>query len=475
MTPSDQPRQESERAHAEPDIPQRPPLEIVKQGHVWVVEAYRRGTRKGKTFSTHDSQIDAVRAAKTKMDENRHPCALRWESANSVRNLYWNPLFECLEVRYDELLEGWTIVPERGTCALAVCSSREEACKQAKQSQHDYDFRYLHAYDATGREFEEREHRFLQYDITASGVTFDPTAIEQPAVPDDPAEEPDETDGETGDDTETYVGPASPGQLGASIPDVTEVQFVDTDGILHRYATPWGDGTDAEILAVSRKHVDVPDVRESFEARLSQWRSADHHPSVATVHESGTDPAQWAAYQAGDHTLAATGTDFPVETRLSILGQVIDAVDAVDAASTAPVCGIHPERIHVQSGGTERDWYATVADWGIEWAVQRAVDAEQTDHVTPFTAPEQVDGRLTATTAVYQVGALAYWLLCESSPVPDDTATARAVREGAVPPAQPVSSAPRGAAVAIDRALEANPNDRYRSVASFRRDLPGAL
>lgn len=453
-----------------PDVPYRPPLEVVEQGQVWRVQAYQQGT----TFSTHGSQIDAVRAAKTKMDDDRHPCTLRWDSPHSVRNLYWNPLFECLEVRYDELLDAWTIVPEQSTFAMDARETRERACQRAKQIQQKYNFKQLRAFDASAREFETRDHRFLRHDITSSGVRFDPSAIDRP---DEPADEPSlpsnrtatgpETDRETDTEpaTDAFVAPASPGQLGASIPDVTKVEFVDTDGIVHRYATPWGDGIEAEIIAVSRKYDDSR-VREAFDTRLSRWRRADSHPNVATVHESGADPAQWVAYQASQQTLAATGTDVPSETRLALLRQLVDAVGAVTNVSPDPVCGLHPERMHVHS--SDSAWRLTVASWGIEWAIQ---DTVGTHDPTPFTAPEQVDGRLTPATVVYQVGAIAYWLLCESPPVTAQEEIESAIKAGEVSPLRPTISVGTDVRTGIETALATDPDDRYQSVEALKRAL----
>jgi hypothetical protein len=447
-----------------PDLPANPPLEVLKQGRVWLVGAYRRETESGETFSTHDSQIDAVRAAKTKMEEGRHPCTLRWDSPRSVGNLYWNPLFERLVVRYDELLDAWTVVPEEGTCAMAVCESRGEACERAKRIQHEYDFKHLRAFDAGSGEFEERDHRFLRHNITSAGVRFDPSAIDRSGPADGEPESQDSPAADGAD--EQYVSPATPGQLGASVPDVTKVQFVDTDGSLHRYATPWGDGTSAEILAVSRKHADGAGVRDAFETWLSRWRGADDRPTVATIYESGTDPVPWVAHQAGDETLASTGTDLPVETRVSAIDGISDAVDAMTAASSVPVCGVHPERVHLHTSGS--DERVTVGQWGIEWAVQRSVGTIQP---TPYTAPEQLDGTLTATTIVYQVGAVAYWLVCESPPVSGEGDPTAAIRAGTVPPARPVDPLPEEAGRIVERALETDPDDRYDSVEAFRRAL----
>jgi len=451
----------------EANVPQHPPLEIVKQGRVWLVEAYQQGTREGDTFSTHDSQIDAVRAAKTRMEADRRPCTLRWDSPNSVGNLYWNPLFERIDVRFDELLDAWTVVPERGTCAMAVCESRQTACDAAKRIQRDYDFKHLRAYDAEASDFETRDHRFLRYDITSSGVRFDPANVEEAA---EPVEDGTDATAKADAGEERAVGPMSPSQLGASIPDVTKVTFIDTNGVIHRYATPWGDGTDAEILAVSRKHVEDPNVREVFERWLSRWQEATDSPSVAHIHESGVDPGQWVAYAADGHTLASTGTDLPVETRLSVIEQVVDAVEAVEAVSSLPVCGVHPGNIHVQSSGT--DWSVTVANWGLEWATRRAVGTHES---TSFTAPEQVDGRLTSTTAVYQVGALAYWLLAESLPGAVSENKQGALGAGDVSPERPVTPLYRDASDVIERALSTDPDDRYRSVPAFRRALRGVV
>jgi hypothetical protein len=402
------------------------------------------------------------------MEEDAHPCALRWDSPLSVGNLYWNPLFERLEVRYDELLEAWTVVPAQGTCAIDVVRSREVACKRAKQIQHDYDFKHLRAYDATGTEFEERDHRFLRHDITSAGVRFDPSTLDRPF---ETGQAPGESDeGADDSDEDPYVSPASPGQLGASIPDVTKVEFVDTEGAIHRYATPWGDGTRAEILAVSRKYADNHQVREAFDTWLSRWRTVDDKPAVATVHESGTDPVPWVAYQAGDYTLATVGTDLPVESRISALDQISTAIDAVATESAAPVCGVAPEWIHVHTAGT--DDRVTVAQFGIVWAVQHAVGNFTP---TPFTAPEQIDGHLTQSTAVYQTGAVAYYLLCESRPLSGEGDIAPAIRAGEIPPARPVDPVSTGTGTVIDRSLKAAPAARYDSIKAFAHALRSVI
>jgi hypothetical protein len=449
------------------DIPQRSPIEIVEQGRVWVVEQYQQGQRTDETLSTHGTQIDAVRSAKTRMEAERRPCTVRWESTHSVSNVYWNPLFDVLTVRYDELLDAWTVAPAESTCAIAASEDRDRACKRAKQIQRDYNFKRLRACDRNGDTTDERPHRFLRHDITRSGVRFDPSAVDR--TPQHETTSRDDTDtvaAGAGTDTATagsdHVPPASPGQLGASIPDVTKVEFVDTDGAIHRYTTPWGDGTNAEIIAVSRKVADDTRVRDAFGERASSWRDTNDHAHVATIHESGSDPAQWIAYQVGERTLAAAGTDLPVDDRLSLLDQIADATEAIGPEAA---CGLHPERIHVQDGGA--GWHATVADWGIEWAVRNATGAYRS---TPFTAPEQLEGRLTPRTAVYQLGALAHLLLCGHPPFGPDAGRA-AIQTGERRDPAPITGVGDAARTVINRALATDPADRYPSVEAFRRTL----
>lgn len=450
----------------QPEVPRRPPLEIIRQGSLYVVEDYRKGSRTGETHATHDSQLSALRYAKSKMEADRRPCIVRWDSPRSVGALYWNPLFETLTVRRDELVGGWSVVPGAGTCAMTVAPSREEAADRAKKLQRLYDFKHLRVYDGNGEAYEERDHRFLRHDITRSGVRFNPDAVAE--VP--RSEEPDTPDPETADTAMDEpagpsdvgaVGPASPGQLGASVPDVTQVEFTDTDGAVHRYSTPWHGGTDAQIITVSRKYATDEGVPAAFAEAFERWQAHDGTAHVASIHESGTDPTSWVAYRVGTHTLADIGTELPARSRVEVLGDIADAAAAVGGPST-PLCGLVPENVHLLEADGDRR--ATVANWGIEWAVREAVGLA---HDGPFLAPEQREGRLTATTDVYQLGALAYWLCCEQrppeSPSPDS---------GAIP--RPINGVSSRVKPHLAQALAADPDERPDSVEAFYRSLAEA-
>jgi len=330
---------------------------------------------------------------------------------------------------------------------MTAADSREEIVDRAKKVQRLYDFKELRVYDRSGESYEDRDHRFLRYDITSSGVRFDAEAITEPLdsesdAPDTP-EQPPDAEPSKGPSDVGAVGPASPGQLGASIPDVTQVEFTDTDGAVHRYSTPWEGGTSAQILTVSRKYTTEEGVRSAFQRLLSRWEDTDGSRHVATVYESGTDPTPWVAYRVGPHSLAEIGTELPARSRIEILGEITDAVGTVGSPST-PVGGLSPQNIYLLEHDGDRQ--ATVGNWGIEWAVREALGL---DHSGPFVAPEQVNGGLTETTPVYQLGAVAHWLLCEAMPTDSG---------------EPITDVDPGVRSVLSRALSTDPDDRYGSV-----------
>jgi hypothetical protein len=456
------------------EVPQNPPLEIAVQGDIWVVEEYSGGSRSGTTFSTHNTQMDAVRTAKSKMDDDNHPCVLRWESADSVTNLYWNPDYECLEVRYDPLLEAWTVVPEVSNCAISIEESWREAFEAGKDLQGEYNFKYLRIYDRDGEIYEEREHRFLRNNLTKSGVLFESDAVEvtseqAPEPADDSPPESEADDSTEEEDTDIAVTkPATPGMLGVSIPDVTKVEFIDTDGILHRYATPWGDGTNAQVIAIAQKYAADELIRDAFNRHLSQWEASVDSQYVASIYEQGKDPTHWVAYRAGETSVEMIGHDLTIGDRISIIESVADAI-ATMFESGPNVCGIRPENLRLWN--VRGEWNVAVANWGIEWAVNDAIGAT---FVTPFTAPEQLWGELTPSTPIYQLGCVAFWLFCESDPVDADNLD-QAIRDGAVRSPSTIAGVPNGVGSAIEQAMATDPDDRYQTVDEFFDDLAAPL
>lgn len=439
-----------------PTVPKHPPLEVVKKGQFWLVEEYRQGKPTGTAYSTQSDQIAAVRAAKSKMDSDRHPCVLQWGTPESVQNLYWNPLFECLEVEYDPLAEIWAISPEETPCVISFSQSMEAAFEQAKRVQRDYNFKRLRAYNRDGTSAGTRKHRFLRYEITKPGVQFDPEKTKTPVEPQDT----ENSETASGPDL-SYTKPTSLTQLDISIPDITKVELVDTSEILLRYRTPWGDGTQADILLISRKYAATGTVQKVFTTAVDNWRDVEHSGHVSTVYRSGTEPTPWVAYRSDEQTLADVGLELSPETRLDLIEQLMQGAMTMTAQHNY-VCGIRPENISLRNRNGE--WQATIANWTVEWVTKAAVGV---DHITPFVAPEQARGTVTASTCVYQLGAVAYWLLCKQPPV-EETAPRQALQNRKIRKPETITDVSDEIEDVLETALQPDPSHRYESVEALR-------
>ena len=200
---------DSDRRHggsgrsAPPSLTPRPPLEIIERWDEWVVEAYQGGHRDGETYATYDRRIDAMRGAKERMDERNHPCLLKWDADDIVGNIYWNPLFERLELRYDPLLEVWAVVPAESHYLFATDPSLDAACEAAMGVQRRFDFKRLDIYTADGTRREQIDHAFIRESIADSGVRFRKQPLE--AAGDDV----DDIDDIVGQDAGTDTGESS--------------------------------------------------------------------------------------------------------------------------------------------------------------------------------------------------------------------------------------------------------------------------
>lgn len=461
------------------ELPERPPLDLRKDGHIWTVEPYRGGNRSGSTLASHASRLDAIGEARDIMDDRRHPCLLEWQSEDSVCNLYWNPLFETLQVEHDELLDAWVVTTPDSAVALTTGTAFRPVVDQAKSIQRRCHFKKLRVYDGDGSARGTREHRFLKHRITDSGVKFNRKAIESP--PDVDRAPADES---TAEKTSPLAdAPASPGQLAIQVPDITDVDVVDTGGLLNHFRTPWdGDeagghrGRDneptADILALAPEYASDETVA-AFKTQLQRWFAADSHDHVATVYEWGLSPTPTVAFATGTPLSAWSPFDLDRKGRLGIVSQLAEAVEAWPREDAVP--GITPESVYVHPDSGD----APTADsdtpqvfltrCGLEWRLREAVGDR---HVTPFVAPEQLQGRVRSTTAVYQVAALAYWLLCERPPI-EAKPLDRAILTGQI--REPQFGGDGRCDDVLLKGLANDPADRYGSVIEIQQDFFNAV
>ena len=456
-------------------LPERPPLDLRQDGHIWTVEPYRGEKHSGPPLATEASRLDAVREARRIMDERRHPCLLEWQSEDSVCNLYWNPLFETLQVEHDELLDAWVVTTPSSAVSLATGDELSPTIEQAKSIQRRCHFKKLRVHDSDGNASGTREHRFLRHRITDTGVKFNEKAVESPPdVDHPPADEAPADAASPAADT-----PANPGQLAIQVPDITDIEVVDTSGVLNHFRTPWngdtsgqrqtktGGETLVDVLALPSAYASEKTIA-GFKTQLQRWIAADSHDHIATVYEWGMSPTPTVAFATGTPLSARSPFDLDREARLAIISQLAKAVKAWPCEPAAP--GIAPESVYLVDAADslaprEGTPQVLLTRCGIERRLRNALGNR---YVTPFVAPEQLQGRVHPTTAVYQLAALAYWLLCERPPVEAEPLD-RAILTGQI--RDPQIEHPSGIKRVLLTGLANKPADRYDSITDFQQKV----
>jgi len=460
--------------------PCRQPLEMLERDGdgEWVVREFHREPEtvdRVTVYGTHDSRIEAMRAAKETMEKRRHPCLLRWDDEACVGGLYWNPTFERLVVEYSDLLRSWVVASGDGHFVFQTADTTDAAYRLGTMVLERYDFERVEFYGRGGEREAEREHRFLRHDVARSGVRFErgpvPESVERPAVA---------VDEETPEPDTTAVGDgAVASSLAAAVPDVTRLEPLDTDGAVHTYRTPW-DGRVVRIWVLDPDHADHRSLTHAVESTVATWEELPG-PHVTPVVHRDDRPATWVAYDAGDPTLAQRHAELTTGERLQVVSQVAVALTAAQEAGRYRT-GLVPRRVRLRTGeradsgahagasGSD-DLVAHVAGFGLHDQVAGELNRRTASR---YMAPEQLREDRTPTTPVYRLGALAYWLLTDRVPYHTEQAYVTAVAETDLAPPASVASVPRRVSDRVMTAMHPDPAERYRTPTAFDRALRDA-
>ncbi|MFC7028694.1 hypothetical protein ACFQJ5_15830 [Halomicroarcula sp. GCM10025324] len=436
------------------------PLELLEDGDEWVLCVYGESEGETTLLSTHEARIGAMRTARATMDEDGHPCVLHWDSTDRLGNVYWNPLFERLEVRYDDLLAAWAVVPASGYVLFETAPEKQRACSLARSVQHDYHFKHLDVFAPNDERQQVVDHRFVEDPPTTPGRTVPSVDTETPAATDDAAD----------DDAPVPDRQSTPAQvLDAAVSDLTAITEVETSGPVHRYRATGADDDPVEIATLSPAFTSDRSVMTAFMSVVTKWEEVADAAHVTTVHDVGIGPAPWVAYPIGDGPLAEHVDGLSVRERLRTVCDVASALD-IATRYDVPRRGIRPETVRLETRGEATR--ATLSGWGLRRAVADALDERR---VTPYTAPEQLDGETTPTTGTYQLGALTYRLLVDRDPFEDQVDLADAIRQGDLSRPSRVRDAPAAVDDVLLRAMDPEPRDRFTSATAFRDRLLDAL
>ncbi|ERH06548.1 MAG: hypothetical protein J07HN4v3_02168 [Halonotius sp. J07HN4] len=150
----------------------KPPIEIVVDGRESVVREFVTDGSKPQVLSQYENRRLAERAVRKQLSNSRYPCAVVWETKQSVGGLLWNDQFKRLQVTYSELLAAWIVAPTTDEFMFCALEHNQQACRFAKSIQRDYEFKHLELRTKAGAVDRVIDHRFLRQSITDSGVQF---------------------------------------------------------------------------------------------------------------------------------------------------------------------------------------------------------------------------------------------------------------------------------------------------------------
>jgi outer membrane protein assembly factor BamB len=250
-----------------------------------------------------------------------------------------------------------------------------------------------------------------------------------------------------------------------SLSDLTQLS---EDGPLVTYEATHEDVDDrVRVVALAEDIVSTDAVEDAFRQTAQGWRNGSSHPGVCSIHEWGLDPRPWIAIGSVDGTrLTECMTTLSDDEVVNVIADVADAVRNV-ALYNVHHLNLRPESIWVVDDG--EGVTAVVEDWGLTRAVREALGDQ---HVTPYTAPEQLDGGpVDERTDVYGLAGVTYHALTGELPVLSDV---DAIQAGDIDPPSEVSGVPTQLDETLMRGLATDPAQRHASPLDFSRALSTA-
>ncbi|WP_276273263.1 PQQ-binding-like beta-propeller repeat protein [Haloarcula litorea] len=264
-----------------------------------------------------------------------------------------------------------------------------------------------------------------------------------------------------GDEAVETAAPDTPaGRFAGGCDAVTAVESVDESGPIHVYGGRLADEDRRVAVLVLAPGAD--DAAAAFTRAVERWAGISHNPHVVTVYDSGRTPRPWAAVETGD---PLSETD-DVAAPLAVLDGVVEGLNTAGLYNVSHGT-VAPETVVLDDSADET--VAMLRDWGLS----RAVAGEPP--VTPYTAPEQLDGGTAATTDVYRTALVAYRLLTGRDPFAGADDLEAAIRDGSLVAPSTAADVPEAVDRVVGRATATEPGERYDSPTDFRDALRAAL
>jgi serine/threonine protein kinase len=224
-----------------------------------------------------------------------------------------------------------------------------------------------------------------------------------------------------------------------------------------------------------------PSARRRFQQE-AKTASALNHPHILTVHEAGEfEDRQYLVTEFIDGGTLKDWAQREKRTWRQIVELLVGVADGLAAAHASGILhrDIKPDNILVTRSG-----YAKLADFGLakleEAAPEDVTRAVIRDRTRPglvvgtiaYMSPEQASGNLLdARSDIFSFGVVVYELLAGRRPFDGKTDLEVLRKISDEPPTGLPQDLPAGVRLAVDKALEKDPADRYQSMRELVVDL----
>lgn len=255
----------------------------------------------------------------------------------------------------------------------------------------------------------------------------------------------------------------------------TDIEFLAEGGMKKIFSCT--DCFTSRQIAKAVPHSDKDaDVIDAF-IREAKITASLQHPHIVPVYElavDGLEPYFTMKLLKGiDLGQALKKKNFSQSELLVIFLKVCDAVSYAHSQGILHL-DLKPSNIHFDEFGA-----VLVCDWGLALKVNEEKSRDTVSGTPGFMAPEQYSGQgLSEATDIYSLGALLYFMLLKKMPLESeeiDKMAIKALSGEIIPPEERDAKLSKSLSAVILKALEADPQMRYQSVAEISSEIRAYL
>ncbi|ACV12218.1 serine/threonine protein kinase [Halorhabdus utahensis DSM 12940] len=276
------------------------------------------------------------------------------------------------------------------------------------------------------------------------------------------------------DDHFTGGSPSNiPDRLSNEIDPIQEISnTVSERGVVWHYtATLASTRTSADhrhmVSTLNPEYVDDDDLIEAFSEGATRWAGISQNPQISTVFDWDETPRPWIIYEGGTSGLEDHIDDLPEADKIQVLTSIFEGL-YTGSLYNIPHASLSPDTIVLND--VNQSLEPLLTDWGLTPQIRNLTESE---FISQYTAPEQLNGNMSETTVVYRAGMLAFRILTGRHPFENTNNLRAKIRNSEIPDPSAVAAVPNSLDPVIRTAVAADPTERYQSVSDLRRNIIG--